>query len=400
MRTLYLHIGTPKTGTTAIQIACHDNRKFLLTRGICYPGKEPLHNELVLFSDIHDSKNKESLKALLSSYLEQGKGCDTFLLSTELLYQMPNSTYLSRGQYKKDPIEKNIVDFHAYGEEKGRQISLLKSVLSSYFEKIKIIVYLRRQDNFLESLYLQSAKHNFEHGIDEFHLFDFEMDYYANLKLWADIFGKENLVVFPYDKQTKKDGVNRSFFGLFDIKQSEIEQKTGIQNLTLDIPSYYFKQLLNKSFRDEGLRTGELVNLTEHTFNRYLGLNGKDKIKILSYDRAHELCLRYREGNNRIAQEFLGRDTLFSDDMPEPYETDQVEITIEDVVTISSFLYVFSLSHSITVMYESVERDNALEKRIKALESENLYFRDKVYDLLRATELVQGELSALKERIL
>lgn len=37
MKTLYLHIGTPKTGTSAIQIFCKDNQETLKKQGYYYP---------------------------------------------------------------------------------------------------------------------------------------------------------------------------------------------------------------------------------------------------------------------------------------------------------------------------------------------------------------------------
>ncbi len=37
MKTLYFHIGTSKTGTTAIQSFCYKNRDILKNKGIIYP---------------------------------------------------------------------------------------------------------------------------------------------------------------------------------------------------------------------------------------------------------------------------------------------------------------------------------------------------------------------------
>lgn len=37
MKTLYLHIGTPKTATTSIQSFCYQNREILEKQGFYYP---------------------------------------------------------------------------------------------------------------------------------------------------------------------------------------------------------------------------------------------------------------------------------------------------------------------------------------------------------------------------
>ena len=40
---LYIHIGGPKTGTTALQIFLAQNRQALERQGFCYPGNEDAH---------------------------------------------------------------------------------------------------------------------------------------------------------------------------------------------------------------------------------------------------------------------------------------------------------------------------------------------------------------------
>ena len=37
MSTVYIHVGTPKTGTSAIQVFFTKNRKLLKEKGVCYP---------------------------------------------------------------------------------------------------------------------------------------------------------------------------------------------------------------------------------------------------------------------------------------------------------------------------------------------------------------------------
>ena len=46
MKTLYIHIGTPKTGSSAIQAFLSQNREVLTQKGFCYP-KFPFHYDYV-----------------------------------------------------------------------------------------------------------------------------------------------------------------------------------------------------------------------------------------------------------------------------------------------------------------------------------------------------------------
>ena len=59
-KTLYLHIGLPKTGTTSIQNYLFENREALMQRGVCYP--KPLasvghHAEALLFFEGEASRD-------------------------------------------------------------------------------------------------------------------------------------------------------------------------------------------------------------------------------------------------------------------------------------------------------------------------------------------------------
>ena len=63
MKTLHVHIGTPKTGTTSIQNFCADNEALLTQAGYCYPvfpyhypAVAKLRNGHFLFGKILDSE--------------------------------------------------------------------------------------------------------------------------------------------------------------------------------------------------------------------------------------------------------------------------------------------------------------------------------------------------------
>jgi len=63
MKTLYFHIGSPKTGTTSIQSFCADHRDILEEKGLCYP--------IMPFVYEHKSKRRNGL-FLTSKYVRDG----------------------------------------------------------------------------------------------------------------------------------------------------------------------------------------------------------------------------------------------------------------------------------------------------------------------------------------
>ena len=149
MKTLYIHIGTPKTGSTAIQFFCTENREILKKKGYCYPdfpyrykGKSKRRNGVFLVGKYRDENGEwrveEEEKIFsegMSKIKELFKSFDNVILSDE-------GIWLATKSRKKELWKK-----------------LQKEAKSNDFE-IKIIVYLRRQDEYAESNWNQRIKHD------------------------------------------------------------------------------------------------------------------------------------------------------------------------------------------------------------------------------------------------
>lgn len=84
-KTLYLHVGPSKTGTTTIQLECRDNRPKLKERGVLYPEsvvKEEHHHNVVYLA-MRDQF--EELDQYILRIKEQSKDYDCVLLSSEVV---------------------------------------------------------------------------------------------------------------------------------------------------------------------------------------------------------------------------------------------------------------------------------------------------------------------------
>ena len=181
-KTLFIHIGTPKTGTTVIQNFCEHNKKILEENGIYYPvvngwkhwggyaanegnygwyvrGLKDKHKELLCeFFSNHD-------KVLLSSECIWGEVFDKVEWLNEIINTIPNAD-------------------------------------------IKIIVYLRNQADYFESLYREIVKIiGLHYQIKEIFLKEDcfvevkkQMNYYNALDPIASVIGKHNIIVRPYEK--------------------------------------------------------------------------------------------------------------------------------------------------------------------------------------------------------
>ncbi|MCI8992613.1 MAG: hypothetical protein HFG80_07820 [Eubacterium sp.] len=206
MKTLYLHIGTPKTGTTAIQHFCYDNQKLLEERGYCYPmfpypyltNRSRLdwkRNGLFLqaiYSDQDGVRNKKIEKEILKNGLQKVRELfqtyNRIILSDEGIWRAAANWRKSIWKELREEAEKGGFT-------------------------IKVIAYIRKQEELIESWWNQTVKH----GISKSNVSKWEefqtiypkyinLDYYALLKAAADELGTENIVVRRFHRDFFEGG--------------------------------------------------------------------------------------------------------------------------------------------------------------------------------------------------
>lgn len=172
MTEILIHIGTHKTGTTALQKYLHHNRDKLAQAGWYYPlSGISIRPEHFGHHDIawHFTKQKSTDFGGLFREID-ACGSGRIILSSE--------------------------DF-----ESVKNPDAIRSVFSMY--RIKILVYFRRQDDFLLSSFNQLVKMGlygkslraFRQGLEN----NNRLDYYAFCDRWAESFGRENILARVYD---------------------------------------------------------------------------------------------------------------------------------------------------------------------------------------------------------
>lgn len=203
---VYLHIGMPKTGTTAIQRFLFENHSVLLEKqGCLYPDHSmgwyqhvplvkaivrPIFPKAIFNKAIADIKEKEWLEGLARQY--RRKNCRKIIVSSEFLWA--------------SPAMQTHLKFHGDTEE---NFDLIEKVVAktrdtfSAFSEVKIIVYLRRQDTWLESFFNQQIKAGATIPAEDAVLEVKNYLLYAkNLKIWRNYFSAENVIVKLYEKST------------------------------------------------------------------------------------------------------------------------------------------------------------------------------------------------------
>ena len=211
--TAYLHIVTVKTGTTTIKKFLLENTERFSVNGFCFSrllGREENMGKDAMLDSIQGINWK--IKQSIRREMENVK-CRKALFSTEGL--------------------------HANCRSKDDVLLVLSFFRDLGFLKIKIVVYLRRIEDLVPSLYSQIIKHNFiESSLPEMskkYRFYHDCDY-KTVQTWLDVFGKESLIVRLFDKNEFYQGdLLRDFVHSIGLRRDNNFILPPMQNETLDL---------------------------------------------------------------------------------------------------------------------------------------------------------------------
>ncbi len=305
MNTIYLHVGTAKTGTTAIQNFCSENQEVLNRQGYYYPefpyrypSASRLRNGHFLFGRVHDEnglrddkREEEIFQEGFHKIYEAFKTYRNVILSDEGLWTCGFRD------------EKNV--WEKIKEEIGeKQIA------------IKVIVYLRMQDTFLYSWWSQRVKEGlrgesqltWERMANELPMI--QLDYYDMLEKIAGYVGRDNIIVRRFDADQFIGGsLYADFIDALGLTYSEeYHIKSELRNISLTQNNNEIKRILN---RLPGL-DAEGNAMFRQILVEQSGYQGKDDIySMFSEAERTAFLAKYHEGNIRIAKEYLGEEELF-----------------------------------------------------------------------------------------
>ncbi|MCI8489742.1 MAG: hypothetical protein HFJ04_05775 [Lachnospiraceae bacterium] len=362
MKTLHIHIGTPKTGTTALQNFCGENRSVLEAKGYCYPkfsfiyqGIPMVRNAHFLTAPIFDEHGKRSKEKETQRFLDGIKEIcrlfervDHVVISDESIWKCMDS---SRKTLWKD--------LKAEAEQAGF--------------KIHVIVYLRRQDDFLGSLYNQRIKDgkvslyksSFEEFTDKLDL-QIRMEYYTKLERIADIIGKESITVRRYEMESYQGGNIYSDF-LFSLGLSLTEEykiSQGIRNIGLYGNTLEMKRILNSLPQ---LEDQEAQNFMMQMLMRFSEVSKKAyPCQMFSKEEAKAFLEQYNSDNRRIAEEYLkepGKELFHSTDKDLPKWEKDNPYMLDDVIRFIGVTGIYLFQENLSLK----QKLNSMEKEFRSL---------------------------------
>lgn len=303
MKTLYIHIGTPKTGTTSLQHFCTENAKLFEEQGYCYPifphkfkYINIMRNGFFLsYKGYDEDKNRNQMEEAkffrqgMDFVLDNFRKFDNVILSDEAIWNV----VFKRG--KPDLWER------------------LKKEAEENDYVIKVIVYLRRQDSLATSWWNQKikigkrvySKASWETFVED--PTKLELEYYDPLKLIEKSVGKENIIVRRFGRQYFKNGsIFEDFIDAVGMRySSRFVISEGQRNVSLVGNAHEIKRVLNT--------IPDLSDQNNTFFRRIVVAMSEQrpdlkKETMFSSEEALRFMEQYREGNRKIMQEYFGKD--------------------------------------------------------------------------------------------
>ncbi len=232
-----------------------------------------------------------------TDFLEQrkGKSPHTSIISSELFFQRPGSVPGLQGQWGNNDYE-----------------VLKKTVAETakYFDgcDVKVLVYLRRQDNWLMSIYNESIKvSNYSKSFEEFSEKTIGARFLRIIQMWIAHFGRKNVICHSYDSIIKnKCNIVNDFLETVcpDIQKEKLNLANNQKNPSLSNEALWVKKQINKicseeqrqlspKNRNELMRTLEEITRTSLEPGRPLLNNAKRQA----------LMEKYLPGNKRLIEE-------------------------------------------------------------------------------------------------
>jgi hypothetical protein len=293
---LSLHIGMGKTGTSSIQQLLKRNREQLRDLGHLYPRSpgKARHFQIGMFITPDDE-----LEQRLPWRMHQAPDPADFRRRfRRRLFREVNASGLSRV----------ILSDEGLYSASDRALERLRRFTDRSTERVRVIVYLRRQDDHLISRYQQTVKTGAVERLSEWARQDHSRtyDYHARLLTWARIAEPTEFVVRRFERDSFLGGsLFQDFFDAVGV-DARADQLAPVErrNESLDAEAVEFVRLLNVCQReDAGLR--HLLKDNRALIAR-LAEGAGGPVLTLPSPVLDEFMTIWEDSNRRVAHDFLG----------------------------------------------------------------------------------------------
>lgn len=324
LRTVYLHVGMPKTATTALQNFLPLNNTLLNSKGFDYPEMPFRFDGISMYRNGHFLTFWNTRR----KHPEWAKGLEIVESSFR---KYPNVILSDESLWSRQRIEKF---WHN-----------IKRAFRKMDVSIRVIVYLRRQDEQLESHWNQKVKNftvslplTFDEYIASGRYTYMPFEYDKALDRIAARIGKDNLIVRVYDRRQFVGGsIFSDFLDALGLELSdEFESLPYTSNVRLPNNAVEIKRQINSLFYKTGVHDFYCDAILDAFGMELMKERPRTDTSMFSPELRAEFMERYSKGNAYVAREYLGREdgVLFEEESaPVQWRYDDREM-MEDAVRI------------------------------------------------------------------
>lgn len=338
LKKIYIHVGAGKTGTSALQAFLYENRSVLKGMGVEIPEEGSLVRGNLIAHHPLSGHLITSEEEALTMWRDLAKsGHEVSIVSSENMHSKISS---------------------------GGGIKFFESVreiLSEY--DVKIVFYIRRHSQWLQSAYAQWVK-----GQSENRSFEVFAKWYPKkapqqILDFSKVFGISNVIVRPYERcQFHGGDIFKDFMNASGIDWNEkFTLPKGNPNPRFSIIALELKRRANKMF-PAGLPRdfhGDLMEYSRVTDEKSDSIHHSHNISSIASQLDIERSMEpsYRD----VAMEVMGREDgkLFLDDLPSSESSGQEHISM-DKADISDAIIFQNIR-----LYKRVGELNARIKRLE-----------------------------------
>lgn len=306
MKKIFLHIGTNKTGTSAIQSFFSYYRDILLDQGLLYPEVACQGSAHYDLTDALIGRGANPRRIAKKNYIRKA-------LDAEIEKKEPKAVILSSEIFVRATSLDEVSEFFKNDD-------------------VYILVYLRRHDTWWPAAYSQAMKTKalppWPPGIEGFIRFSRNRESWSGryrelIDRWASVFGREKIIVRPYEEQQNSPDLIIDFLGTIAAEMNvDIHQfpelfsiRSARRNISLSPRALQCLEAFQRANLKPEIRDcliGYAISLSTTENNQ----------PILSPARRLELIEENAADYEYIAREYMGRQNgqLFYDLLPDPNE--------------------------------------------------------------------------------
>jgi capsular polysaccharide export protein len=311
---IVLHIGLSKTGTSSLQNVLCQNRETLKKQNILYPDVflkgMPLHipnhnsfaNALASYKYYPNLSAEEYATQFLRQYDESH--ATTMILSAESFFG-------------GDPHVWDVTNPMEYWKIHEQKLHNLKKLLGD--AEIEVVLYLRRQDQWLDSAIGQIVRYEgtmgkkvYESDRQIMELLFPRMDYVRLIDLWDTIVKPQKFMIAEYNTaHFPQSDICADFFDRIGIDTTLLDMKikSSDENRSWSKEFIEVKKILNQTPRSRSVERAII-----ETINRVDIQYGSREPYRVSPDTKRDLMAKTKDGNHAVSLKYMDGKPLFSDD--------------------------------------------------------------------------------------